>query len=90
MSCAFHRLRSLGRLLRCIVTSEGQSLVNHSHIAAKYELAQVRSLSASLAYVDLCMSCSIGSAEFLAPLICRGLEWLLELQAVRRCFTRDC
>ncbi len=64
MSCAFNRLRSLGRLLSCVVRSDGQSLVNHSHITAQHELSQVRPFPASLTVLGLYMSCDIGRAKF--------------------------
>ncbi len=42
MTCAFHRIRSLGRLLSCIASNNGQNMLNTSIAAASLEVSKVR------------------------------------------------
>ena len=89
MSCALHRLRSLGKLLSRVIASDGHSLVNHSHTAAAIEKAQVRPRMMhwlpQIVIESLHWQCN--GLCFMST--CRGQEWLLELQPARNCFTRD-
>ena len=81
MSCAFSRLRPLGRLLSSLFTSNGQNIMAHSLTAASLEMAQVRLWSTSTGCATLLRSAV--QLPMVDP-FCRDQGWFLELQPARK------